>query len=59
SGGFGTLGVVAFVAFAFPALRRMRTLVEPERPANEAEMRRNVREAEVEEEEHRRLGPEG
>jgi hypothetical protein len=47
------------VAFAFPALRRMRTLVEPERPANEAEMRRNVREAEVEEEEHRRLGPEG
>jgi MFS family permease len=59
SGSFGTLGVVAFVAFAFPALRCMRTLVEPERPANEAEMRRNVREAEVEEEEHRRLGPEG
>jgi MFS family permease len=54
SGGFGTLGVVAIVAVAFPALRRMRKLVE-----SKEEMRKDVREAEFEEEEHRRLGPEG
>jgi len=54
SGGFGTLGVVAIVAIAFPALRRMRSLVE-----SKEEMRKDVREAEFEEEEHRRLGPEG
>ena len=54
SGGFGTLGVVAIVAVLFPALRRMRRLVE-----SRDEMRKDVREAEFEEEEHRRLGPEG
>jgi len=59
SGGFGTLGIVAFVAFAFPALRRMRTLVDPQVATSKADMRRSVREAEVDEEEHRRLGPEG
>ncbi|MFN9710627.1 MAG: MFS transporter, partial [Bacteroidota bacterium] len=53
SGGFGTLGVVAIVAVLFPALRRMRRLVE-----SRDEMRKDVREAEFEEEEHRRLGPE-
>lgn len=50
SGGIGTLGVVVFIAFAFPALRKLRTLTET---------KEDVREAEVEEEEHRRLGPEG
>jgi len=50
SGGIGTLGVVAIVVVAFPALRRMRTLVDT---------KEDVREAEFEEEEHRRLGPEG
>lgn len=50
SGGFGTLAVVAFVALAFPALRQMKRLQET---------KRDVREAEVEEEEHRRLGTEG
>jgi MFS family permease len=59
SGGMGTLGVVAFVALAFPALRRMKVLTEPGAPQTKEEMRRKVREAEVEEEEHRRLGPEG
>jgi predicted MFS family arabinose efflux permease len=50
SGGFGTLAVVAFVAFAFPDLRRMRRVQET---------KEDVRRAEYEEEEHRRLGPEG
>jgi MFS family permease len=50
SGGFGTLAVVGFVALAFPALRTMRRLQETSR---------DVREAEVEEEEHRRLGTGG
>jgi MFS family permease len=50
SGGVGTLCVVAFVALAFPALRRMQRLQET---------REDVRRAEVEEEEHRRLGTEG
>ncbi|MFZ9879951.1 MAG: MFS transporter [Phycisphaerales bacterium] len=50
SGGVGTLLVVAFVAAVFPALRSMRRLTET---------KRDVREAEYEEEEHRRLGPEG
>ena len=50
SGGFGTLAVVAFVAWAFPALRSMRTLTET---------KDDVRRAEAEEEEHRRLGTEG
>ena len=64
SGGVGTIGVVVFVALAFPALRRMKNLVEPTDPLQSPqerkdEMRRNVREAEFEEEEHRRLGPEG
>jgi MFS family permease len=64
SGGLGTLGVVAFVALTFPALRRMRTLIGPMDSAGTEDsqkeaMRRNIREAEVEEEEHRRLGPEG
>jgi len=64
SGGLGTLGVVAFVALAFPALRRMKTLIGPTESAGTEDsqkeaMRRNIREAEAEEEEHRRLGPEG
>ena len=50
AGGFGTLGVVAIVAFAFPALRRMKRLTET---------KEDVRHAELEEEEHRRLGTEG
>jgi len=50
SGGVGTILVVGFVAVAFPALRRMQRLQET---------REDVRRAEVEEEEHRRLGPEG
>ncbi|MFM7053010.1 MAG: MFS transporter [Planctomycetota bacterium] len=50
SGGIGTLLVVGFVAFAFPALRGMRTMTET---------KDDVRRAEYEEEEHRRLGPEG
>jgi predicted MFS family arabinose efflux permease len=50
SGGIGTIAVVAFVAFAFPDLRRMQRLQET---------KEDVRRAEVEEEEHRRLGTEG
>lgn len=50
SGGIGTLGVVAIVAFFFPELRAMRRLQES---------KDDVRRAEVQEEEHRRLGPEG
>jgi hypothetical protein len=50
SGGVGTLAVVGFVAFAFPALRQMKRLQET---------KRDVRRAEVEEEEHRGLGTEG
>lgn len=50
SGGFGTLAVVGFVALAFPALRTMRRLQDTAR---------DVREAEVDEGEHRRLGTEG
>ncbi len=50
SGGFGTLAVVAFIALAFPALRRMKRLQET---------KEDVRHAEVEEEEHRGLGAEG
>jgi MFS family permease len=50
SGGVGTLAVVALVAFAFPALRAMRRLDETSE---------DVRRAEFEEEEHRRLGTEG
>lgn len=64
SGGVGTIGVVVVVALAFPALRRMKALIEPGGPVQsdemrKDEMRKNVREAEFEEEEHRRLGPEG
>ena len=50
SGGFGTLAVVAFVALAFPDLRRMRQLVE---------RKEDVRHAEAEEEEHRGMGTQG
>lgn len=50
SGGIGTIAVVGFVTLAFPALRGMRRLQET---------REDVRRAEVEEEEHRRLGTEG
>lgn len=50
SGGIGTLAVVVFVAWAFPALRSMRQLTES---------REDVRRAEEESEEHRRLGTEG
>ncbi|MFM1803460.1 MAG: hypothetical protein RL136_339 [Planctomycetota bacterium] len=50
SGGIGTILVVAFVASAFPELRRMRRLTET---------REDVFKAEVDEEEHRRLGTEG
>ena len=50
SGGVGTLAVVALVAFAFPALRAMRRIDETSE---------DVRRAEFEEEEHRRLGNEG
>ena len=50
SGGVGTLAVVALVAFAFPALRAMRRIDETSE---------DVRRAEFEEEEHRRLGTEG
>jgi len=50
SGGFGTLAVVGFVAFAFPALRRLKRVDET---------KDDVRQAEYEEEEHRRLGPQG
>lgn len=54
SGGIGTLGVVLLIAIAFPSLRKMRALVE-----SKEEFRNDVRKAEFEEEEHRRLGPEG
>lgn len=47
SGGFGTLFVVLTVAFFFPELRRMRQLTES---------KEDVRHAEEESEEHRRLG---
>ena len=50
SGGVGTLLVVGFVALAFPALRQMQRLQET---------RADVRRAEAEEEEHRRLGTGG
>jgi MFS family permease len=50
SGGIGTIAVVGFVALAFPSLRRMQRLQES---------RADVRRAEAEEEEHRRLGTEG
>mgnify|MGYP002628919391 CR=1 FL=1 len=50
SGGVGTLAVVGFVAFAFPALRQMKRLQET---------KLDVRRAEVEEEEHRGLGTDG
>jgi MFS family permease len=50
TGGLGTIGVVAFVALAFPALRRMRRLVDTPQ---------DVFEAEVEESPHRRQGVEG
>jgi hypothetical protein len=50
SGGVGTLLVVGFVALAFPALRQMQRLQES---------RADVRRAEAEEEEHRRLGTGG
>jgi MFS family permease len=50
SGGIGTIAVVGFVALAFPSLRKMRRLQET---------REDVRHAEAEEEEHRRLGTEG
>ncbi len=50
SGGFGTLAVVGIVAFAFPALRRMKRLQET---------KDDVRQAEAEEEEHRGLGTQG
>ena len=54
SGGFGTLAVVGFVALAFPALRAMRRLQDTKPSTTE-----DIRHAEVEEEEHRRLGTEG
>ncbi|MFM7133854.1 MAG: MFS transporter [Planctomycetota bacterium] len=47
SGGIGTLCVVAFVALAFPQLRRMKQLTES---------KEDVRHAEEAEEEHRRAG---
>lgn len=50
SGGLGTIAVVAFVWTSFPALRRMQRLQES---------KEDVRRAEFEEEEHRRLGTEG
>ena len=50
TGGLGTIGVVAFIACAFPALRKMRRLVDTPQ---------DVFDAEVEDAPHRRQGVEG
>lgn len=65
SGGIGTLAVVVFVAWAFPALRRMKQVIEPiplvpeSTRTAETEVtraRHEVRVAEYEEEDHRTAG---
>jgi len=48
--GFKKMEVGGFVALAFPALRRLKRVDET---------KDDVRQAEYEEEEHRRLGPQG